>query len=186
MFRDYYAILAIDQNANQEEIKSAFKRQALKWHPDKNPGIDTTSKMQLINEAKLILLDRDARGKYDVEYNRYKFQKPHQAEQQKTGSQKKDTSYSPPYSDDSTEWEGFETEFDDNEYRVNDEELYRWMNNAKRQSVNLAKKTIEDFKGMVKEGTKAAAKEAVSVLAIQIVIGIIISLFIVLSRACNN
>ena len=73
MFRDYYAILAIDQNANQEEIKSAFKRQALKWHPDKNPGIDTTSKMQLINEAKLILLDRDARGKYDVEYNRYKF-----------------------------------------------------------------------------------------------------------------
>ncbi len=186
MFRDYYEILEIDQNANQEEIKSAFKRQALKWHPDKNPGIDSTSKMQLINEAKLILLDSDARGKYDVEYNRYKFQKTRQAEQRKTGSQKEDTNYSPPNSDDSNEWEGFETEFDEYEYRVNDEELYRWMNNAKRQSVDLAKKTIEDFKGMVKEGTKAAAKEAVSVLAIQIVLGIVISLIILLSRACNN
>jgi len=142
--------------------------------------------IQPLNEAKLILLDSDARGKYDVEYNRYNFQKTNQAEQQKTRSQKKETSYSPPYSNESNEWEGFETEFDDNEYRVNDEELHRWMNNAKRQSVDLAKKTIEDFKGMVKEGTKAAAKEAVSVLAIQIVIGIMISLFILLSRACNN
>ena len=186
MFRDYYAILEIDQNVTEGEIKSAFKRQALKWHPDKNPGIDTTSKMQLINEAKLILSDPEARGRYDVEYNKYKFQKTHHTKQQKTGSQKKDTTYSPPYSNDSNEWEGFETEFDAKEYRVNDEELHRWMNNAKRQSVDLAKKTIEDFKGMVKEGTKAAAKEAFSVLSIQIVLGIIISLFILLSRACKN
>jgi curved DNA-binding protein CbpA len=191
MFRDYYTILEIDQSATQEEIKSAFKRQALKWHPDRNPGIESTSKMQLINEAKLILLDLDARGKYDVEYNRYKFQKTHKTDQQKSGSQKKGTGYSSSNSDDSNEWKGFETkfddnEFDDNEFGVNDEELNRWMNNAKRQSVDLAKKTIEDFKGMVNEGTKAAAKEAVSVITIQIVLGIIISLIILLSRACDK
>ena len=82
MFRDYYAILEIKQNANQEEIKAAFKRQALKWHPDRNQGTDTTSKMQAINEAKLILLDTEARMKYDIEYNTYNYRKQQQTKEQ--------------------------------------------------------------------------------------------------------
>ncbi|MBX2893552.1 MAG: DnaJ domain-containing protein [Saprospiraceae bacterium] len=52
MFKDYYAILEIGNDATSEEIKSAFKKQALNWHPDRNPGVDTTSKMQVINEAR--------------------------------------------------------------------------------------------------------------------------------------
>ena len=61
MFKDYYAILEIDVTASEEDIKAAFKKQALKWHPDRNIGKDTTSIMQDINEAKLILLDFEAR-----------------------------------------------------------------------------------------------------------------------------
>src|SRR5690554_3642123 len=56
MFKDYYAILEIDVSASQDDIKAAFKKQALRCHPDRNIGKDTTLIMQDINEAKLILL----------------------------------------------------------------------------------------------------------------------------------
>lgn len=172
MFKDYYEILEIWQEASPEEIKSAFKKQALKWHPDKNPGIDTTSKMQTINEAKLILLDIEARMKYDIEFNRYQYEKRKQEEDRnKKFNTPNDTE---------------NQKFEDTDYKIHDEELYRWMNNAKRQSVDLAKKTIEDFKGMVVAGTKAAAKEAIGALIVQIIIGIIISFFFLISRACNS
>lgn len=70
MFVDYYCVLEISLNSNSTEIKAAYKKQAIKWHPDKNK-VDTTERMQLINEAKLILLNEDARKKYDLEYLRF-------------------------------------------------------------------------------------------------------------------
>jgi DnaJ-class molecular chaperone len=186
MFRDYYAILEIVQTASQEEIKAAFKRQAMKWHPDRNLGIDTTSKMQLINEAKLMLLDTEGRAKYDIEYSRHKYEKQQRSEKQQQKTERTETSTNRPFTESEYGQEQFEPEYDDAEYRVYDEELHHWMNNARRQSVDLAKKTIEDFKGMVKAGAKAAGKEAVGVFTTQIVLGLIISFFILLSRACNN
>jgi len=172
MFKDYYEILEIGHDASPEGIKSAFKKQALKWHPDKNQGIDTTSKMQAINEAKLILLDTEARMKYDIEFNRYHDEKRKQEEDRKKRfNAANDTE---------------KQKFEGTVYRMHDEELGRWMNNAKRQSVELAKKTIEDFKGMVMAGTKAAAKEAIGALTVQIIFGIIISFFFLISRACNS
>jgi DnaJ-class molecular chaperone len=186
MFRDYYTILEISQNASHEEIKAAFKHQAMTWHPDTNLGIDTTLKMQLINEAKLILLDTEARSKYDVEYKRYMLQKQKQTAEQNQKYERGGVPPNQPFAGNDYEQKGFETEYSDKEYRVYDEELHHWMNNAKRQSVDLAKKTIEDFKGMIKVGAKAAGKEAFGVLKTQIVIGLIISFFILLSRVCNQ
>ena len=72
MFVDYYAILEISFDATQLEIKAAYKKQALKWHPDRNIGLDTTLRMQQINEAHLILKDAEGRERYDKEYKRYK------------------------------------------------------------------------------------------------------------------
>ncbi len=178
MFKDYYAVLEISKNANPEEIKSAFKKQALKWHPDRNPEADTTSKMQVINEAKLILLDSEARSKYDIEYERYHSEKQKKEQEyyaKENGPQRTSKSSGHQFED-----------FEDNNYKIYDEELHKWMANAKKQSVELAKKTIEDFKGMVKAGSKEAAKGAVNAIATQIVLGIIISIFIALSRTCNN
>ena len=50
-----YRILGLTENATQEEIKKAYKKAASKYHPDKNPGVDTTRTMQKISEANSIL-----------------------------------------------------------------------------------------------------------------------------------
>jgi DnaJ-class molecular chaperone len=57
MFIDYYAVLEIEETASFEQVKSAFKKQALKWHPDRNIGMDTKIKMQEINEDYVLLKD---------------------------------------------------------------------------------------------------------------------------------
>ena len=70
MFVDYYAVLDIPHTSTLPVIRSAYKKQAQKWHPDKNSQ-DTTMRMQLINEAKFILCDEDARKRYDIEYLKF-------------------------------------------------------------------------------------------------------------------
>lgn len=63
---DYYAVLEVDKSSSEADIKAAFIRASKKWHPDRNPGIDTTRKMQEINEARDILLDGAKRVEYDA------------------------------------------------------------------------------------------------------------------------
>lgn len=71
-FIDHYAILGTSLNATTLEIKTAFKKQSLKWHPDRNHTSDTTKKMQSINEANRILSNKVLRDKYNREYSRFK------------------------------------------------------------------------------------------------------------------
>ena len=71
MFKDYYKILGIAPDATQEEIKKAYRVKSMRWHPDKNTGMDTTAKMQDINEAYNILKNPVTRARYDAEYARF-------------------------------------------------------------------------------------------------------------------
>ena len=64
--RDYYEVLGLKKGASEDEIKKAFRKLAMKYHPDKNPG-DTQAeeKFKEINEAYAILSDPDKKDKYD-------------------------------------------------------------------------------------------------------------------------
>ena len=64
---DYYALLEISKGATDEEIKQAYKKCALKWHPDRNPNnIEVaTEKFKNISEAYEVLKDADSRKIYD-------------------------------------------------------------------------------------------------------------------------
>lgn len=72
MFKDYYNILGLTQNASQDDIRRAYRIASKKWHPDMNPNIDTTNIMQDINEAYFILSDTTRRARYDKEFILYK------------------------------------------------------------------------------------------------------------------
>jgi len=66
MPKDYYKILGVPRNATQEEIKRAYRRLALKYHPDRNRGNkEAEEKFKEINEAYAVLSDPEKRRQYD-------------------------------------------------------------------------------------------------------------------------
>ncbi|MCC6191842.1 MAG: DnaJ domain-containing protein [Anaerolineales bacterium] len=65
-YRDYYQVLGVKKGASEKEIKSAFRRLAQQYHPDKNPGDKRSEdKFKEINEAYEVLGDPQKRAKYD-------------------------------------------------------------------------------------------------------------------------
>ena len=64
--RDYYEVLGLQKGASEEEVKKAFRKMAMKYHPDKNPGDKAAEeKFKEINEAYSVLSDPDKKNKYD-------------------------------------------------------------------------------------------------------------------------
>lgn len=64
--RDYYEVLGIQKGASDDEIKKAFRKLAIKYHPDKNPGNkEAEEKFKEINEAYSVLSDKTKRQRYD-------------------------------------------------------------------------------------------------------------------------
>jgi len=63
---DYYQMLGVDKNATRDEIRAAFRRLALKCHPDRNPGNkEAEARFKKISMAYDILSDEDKRRRYD-------------------------------------------------------------------------------------------------------------------------
>lgn len=64
-YKDYYEILGVQKNADEKEIKSAYRKLARKFHPDVNKASGSAEKFKDINEAYEVLSDKDKRGRYD-------------------------------------------------------------------------------------------------------------------------
>ncbi len=145
---DYYAVLNIKSTASKKEIRKAFRQEALKWHPDRNKSPEATEKMQLINEAYLILYDDEARLKYDKEYQHY-----HNFKKQ-------------------------ETSFKEEEYSFDDEILHDWIEKAKSQAKEMAKMSIDDLIGMSKVAFNSAWDKTKLAILIGIVLNILFLLIL--------
>ena len=64
--RDYYDVLGVSKTANADELKKAYRKLALKYHPDRNKGnAEAEEKFKEVNEAYSVLSDETKRAQYD-------------------------------------------------------------------------------------------------------------------------
>ena len=64
--RDYYEVLSVDRDTSEKEIKKAYRRMAMKYHPDRNPEDKVAEEgFKEVNEAYEILSDNQKRAAYD-------------------------------------------------------------------------------------------------------------------------
>ncbi len=158
MFKDYYQILGISPEASKQEVKQAYRAKSLKWHPDKNPGVDVTGIMQDINEAYKILNDDACRERYDKEYKEFNNTRKYcQPDGQSTGS---------------SSW--------NYDYDVHDEDLRNDINNARA----YAKDLVDEFLKSLKETSKVAAKGAWEGAKGYVYAAVILSILGLCIRAC--
>lgn len=136
MIPDYYSILGIEPTSTKEEIKKAYRRLALRYHPDKNKEPDAHDRFIEINEAYLVLNDDDARAKYDAERATIR---PDEPVWERTSGESSTRSFA-------------------------DEELRRWARNARSQAQGFASmnyKAFSDLVGQVLTETGSQAGTAI-------------------------
>ncbi|MDX1653390.1 MAG: J domain-containing protein [Brumimicrobium sp.] len=87
-FKDYYKILGVDKNADEQEIKKAYRKLARKYHPDLNPNDkEAEQKFKEINEAHEVLSNAENRKKYDKYGEQWKHSEQFERAEKERGKQ---------------------------------------------------------------------------------------------------
>ena len=128
-FPNYYQRLGVSRYATKDEIKKAYRKLALEFHPDKNKSPDAHEKFIAINEAYLILFDDEARQKYNVEYDYHFGKTMDYTTKQKSHSE--------------------EDRYDNRKQHFKDNDLNDWSSKARQQGADYAKMAFEDFSNLV-------------------------------------
>ncbi len=164
MFKNFYKRLGIERNVTKQEIKKAYRKLALQFHPDKNKNLDAHEIFVEINEAYLILYDDEARAKYDKEYDNFMSNK---------------TSYYNNFTNSSTNSQN-SSDFDDID-------LNRWAKNARKQGDEFAKMKFSEFSkiiiGYIKETGIELGKALASFYS---VVFILVGIIGIASSSKNN
>lgn len=158
MFKDYYKALGINPSSSKIEIKEAYRKMSLKWHPDRNPGVDVTTIMQDINEAYKILYDDESRVRYEREYNL--FIKTILSTKERWC---KSDDYSWTY-----------------EYDINDADLKEEINAARNYAQDLVNEFLNNLKNTSKDAAKGAFDNAIG----YVIGGFLFFIIIILIRMC--
>ena len=133
-FIDYYIVLEIPPDSSQDAIKKAYRVLVKKFHPDLHPDKkDATAKMQLINEAYLILSDAEAKALYDIEYKRYHASRRRQSQKAQPEQERQ-------------------------EYHYQSDVLTDWIAKARRQAKDITTQAIRDAGGIIKEAGNGFAQ----------------------------
>ncbi|SBT09014.1 Heat shock protein DnaJ domain protein [Candidatus Accumulibacter aalborgensis] len=74
--KDYYAVLGVASDASSEEVRQAYRKKALQFHPDRNLDSDATDKFRDVQEAWDALSDASRRNAYDENRRRNLLDKP--------------------------------------------------------------------------------------------------------------
>ena len=162
-FKDYYKILGLPKGAAFAEIKSAYRDMSIKWHPDKNPGVDVTAMMQDINEAYAILRDEAKRVRYDREYELFYH------------SQYNGVSIHP---DTGRKWAY--------RYDVQDEELKEDIKQARKQAEDLVDEFLKSFKTASRNAAKGAWEGIRLYILGIVIISILGSIIMAISAAISS
>jgi len=126
-FPDYYNILGVSREATNKEIKKAFRKLALEFHPDINNNDNAHEVFIEINEAYLLLSDKVAREKYNKEYDKYRINLETVSENQ---DNKSDSSI-----------------FEDNDLKY-------WKNNARQQAYGYSRMKYQDYANLIQKLVK--------------------------------
>ncbi len=159
-FIDYYTVLEVPASSSAAEIKSSYRTLVKKYHPDINSRPDATAKMQLLNEAYLILSDVQAKGLYDGERKRY-----YEEMASKSQSRQSDSTQSANNAGSKTE--------SASEFHFQSDILNDWIEKARKQAKDITAQAIKDTGGIMKEAGAGFVQGLIRAIMWIIVLGVI-------------